>query len=198
VHIDVTDATFQSDVLERSMQAPVVIDFWAPWCGPCLTLGPILDKVIDATGGKAVLAKVNIDQNPALAQAFQIQSIPAVHVAIGGQIIEGFMGTLPEHVVTEFVDKVVALAAEHGVGAPAADADETSELIIESQQPVVDEAPAPAAPPDDDYDRELEGLLPSVCTDEDAKARFLEILETMGADDPRTAGWRRRLTAQLF
>jgi putative thioredoxin len=183
VHIDVTDATFQSDVLERSMQAPVVIDFWAPWCGPCLTLGPILDKVIDATGGKAVLAKVNIDQNPALAQAFQIQSIPAVHVAIGGQIIEGFMGTLPEHVVTEFVDKVVALAAEHGVGGAAADGDETS---------------APAAPPDDDYDRELEGLLASVRTDEDAKARFLEILEAMGADDPRTAGWRRRLTAQLF
>ena len=196
MHIDVTDATFQSDVLERSKQAPVVIDFWAPWCGPCLTLGPILDKVIDATGGKAVLAKVNIDQNRALAEAFQIQSIPAVHVAIGGQIIEGFMGTLPEHVVTEFVDKVVALAAEHGVGGAAAGEDGTSELVVESQQPA--EAPAPAAPPDDDYDRELEGLLPSVRTDEAAKARFLEILEAMGAGDPRTAGWRRRLTAQLF
>jgi len=197
VHIDVTDATFQSDVLERSKQAPVVIDFWAPWCGPCLTLGPILDKVIDATGGRAVLAKVNIDQNPALAQAFQIQSIPAVHVAIGGQIIEGFMGTLPEHVVTEFVDKVVALAAEHGVGGAAADEDETSGLIVEAEQPKAAEEPTPAAP-DDDYDRELEGLLTSVRTDEDAKARFLEILEAMGADDPRTAGWRRRLTAQLF
>jgi len=193
----VTDATFQSDVLERSMQTPVVIDFWAPWCGPCLTLGPILDKVIDATEGKAVLVKVNIDQNPALAQAFQIQSIPAVHVAIGGQIIEGFMGTLPEHVVTEFVDKVVALAAENGVVGAVADDDENSALIVEAE-PVADEAPAPAAPPDDDYDRELEGLLSLVRTDEEAKARFLEILEAMGADDPRTAGWRRRLTAQLF
>jgi putative thioredoxin len=197
VHIDVTDATFQSDVLERSMQTPVVIDFWAPWCGPCLTLGPILDKVIDATEGKAVLVKVNIDQNPALAQAFQIQSIPAVHVAIGGQIIEGFMGTLPEHVVTEFVDKVVALAAENGVVGAVADEDENSALIVEAE-PVADEAPAPAAPPDDDYDRELEGLLSLVRTDEEAKARFLEILEAMGSDDPRTAGWRRRLTAQLF
>lgn len=197
MHIDVTDATFQSDVLERSMQTPVVIDFWAPWCGPCLTLGPILDKVIDATEGKAVLVKVNIDQNPALAQAFQIQSIPAVHVAIGGQIIEGFMGTLPEHVVTEFVDKVVALAAENGVVGAVADEDENSALIVEAE-PVADEAPAPAAPPDDDYDRELEGLLSLVRTDEEAKARFLEILEAMGSDDPRTAGWRRRLTAQLF
>jgi putative thioredoxin len=198
VHIDVTDATFQSDVLERSQQAPVVIDFWAPWCGPCLTLGPILDKVIDATGGRAVLAKVNIDQNPALAKAFDIQSIPVVHVAIGGQIIEGFMGALPEHVVTEFVDKVIALAAEHGVGGVMADEDETSGLIVEAEQPKAAEAPAPAAPPTDDYDRELEGLLPSVRADEVAKARFLEILEAMGTDDPRTAGWRRRLTAQLF
>ena len=197
MHIDVTDATFQSDVLERSKQAPVVIDFWAPWCGPCLTLGPILDKVIDATGGRAVLAKVNIDQNPALAQAFQIQSIPAVHVAIGGQIIEGFTGTMPEHMVTKFVDNVVAVAAELGVGGAAADEDVTSDLIVEAEQPKAAEAPVPAAP-DDDYDRELEDLLPSVRTDEDAKARFLEILEAMGADDPRTAGWRRRLTAQLF
>jgi len=198
VHIDVTDATFTSDVLERSLQAPVVIDFWAPWCGPCLTLGPILDKVIDATGGKAVLAKVNIDQNPALAQAFQVQSIPTVHVAIGGQIIEGFMGTLPEHVVKEFVDKVVALAAERGVGGGPAEESVSpgSGLIVEAELPNV--ADTPVAPPTDDYDRELESLLPMVRTDEVAKARFLEILEAMGSGDPRTSAWRRRLTALLF
>ena len=101
--LDVTDATFQTEVVERSMTTPVIVDLWAPWCGPCKTLGPILEKVTDATGGKVVLAKVNVDENPAIAQAFKAQSIPAVYAMSGGQVVDGFVGAYPEHVVEQFV-----------------------------------------------------------------------------------------------
>ena len=76
--IDVTDATFETEVLARSMSVPVVVDVWAPWCEPCKTLGPIIERVVAATNGKVVLAKVNVDENPGIAQAFRVQSIPAV------------------------------------------------------------------------------------------------------------------------
>ncbi|MEZ5249468.1 MAG: thioredoxin domain-containing protein [Ilumatobacteraceae bacterium] len=77
--IDVTDVTFQSEVIDRSMTTPVVVDLWAEWCGPCRTIGPILERVTDATDGQVVLAKVNVDENPGVSQAFQVQSIPAVY-----------------------------------------------------------------------------------------------------------------------
>lgn len=105
--IDVTDASFQKDVLDRSKTTPVVVDLWAPWCGPCKTLSPILEKVIKSTGGNVVLAKVDIDKNPAVAQAFQVQSIPAVFAMRNGQVVDGFTGGLPEHDVREFVAKLV-------------------------------------------------------------------------------------------
>ena len=97
--IDVTDATFQAEVIHKSAEVPVVIDLWAPWCGPCTTLGPILEKVIDATGGQVVLAKVNIDENPGISKAFQVQSIPAVFAMQNGQIVDGFVGAVPEREV---------------------------------------------------------------------------------------------------
>ena len=103
--IDVTDATFQTDVIDRSMQTAVVVDLWAPWCGPCKTIGPILERVTDATDGKVVLAKVNVDENPAISQAFQVQSIPAVYAMRDGQVIDGFVGAHPEHVIEQFVTR---------------------------------------------------------------------------------------------
>ncbi|MFM8416302.1 MAG: thioredoxin, partial [Actinomycetota bacterium] len=105
--IDVTDATFQKEVIERSMTTPVVVDLWATWCGPCKTLGPILEKVIAATNGKVVLAKIDVDKNPGVARAFQVQSIPAVYALKDGQPVDGFMGALPEHQVKEFVNKLI-------------------------------------------------------------------------------------------
>lgn len=104
--VDVTDATFQKEVIDRSSTVPVVVDLWATWCGPCKTLGPILEKVVKATGGKVVLAKVDIDKNPGVARAFQVQSIPAVYAMKDGQPVDGFMGALPEHAVREFVAKL--------------------------------------------------------------------------------------------
>ena len=106
-YVDATDATFQQDVIERSMTVPVVVDLWAPWCGPCRTLGPIIEKVIDDTGGKVVLVKVNTDENPAISQAFQVQSIPAVYAIKDGAVVDGFMGAYPEHVVKDFIDSLL-------------------------------------------------------------------------------------------
>ena len=101
--IDVTDATFERDVIERSLTTPVIVDLWAPWCGPCRTLGPILEKVTDATNGQVVMVKVNVDENPAISQAFRVQSIPAVYAVAGGQVVDGFVGAQPEHLVEQFV-----------------------------------------------------------------------------------------------
>ena len=109
---DVTDATFERDVIERSKQVPVVVDLWAPWCGPCKTLGPIIEKVIADTGGQVELAKVNVDENPQVSQAFQVQSIPAVYALKDGKVVDGFVGAQPEAVVRKFVDTLLPTEEE--------------------------------------------------------------------------------------
>jgi putative thioredoxin len=124
--IDVTEATFQAEVLDKSMEVPVVVDLWAEWCGPCKTLGPILDKVIDATGGQVVLAKVDVDANPALSDAFKVQSIPAVYAMKDGKVVDGFMGAYPESAVQEFVDKLLPTQDEVAVADLLVAGDEVS------------------------------------------------------------------------
>ena len=103
---DVTDATFGVAVMERSMTVPVVVDLWASWCQPCKTLGPILEKVIAETSGAVELAKVDVDANPNIAQAFGAQSIPAVFAISQGKIVDTFVGALPEPAVRDFIEKL--------------------------------------------------------------------------------------------
>jgi putative thioredoxin len=232
--IDVTDETFQTDVLDKSSEVPVVIDLWAPWCGPCKTLGPILEKVIGETNGKVVLAKVNVDENPGLHQAFKVQSIPAVYAMKDGAVVDGFMGSYPERAVKEFVDSLIPTEEQNAIAELLAAGDEDSlrnalamepanedvivalgELLVDQAKP--DEALALLAripesdrtrlvaararlgsEPDDDYDEQLAALLDQVKSDDDARQKFVDILELMGPHDPRTSDYRRQLTARLY
>jgi putative thioredoxin len=105
--IDVTEATFQSEVLERSMHTPVIIDFWAEWCGPCKQLSPILEKLAIEAQGAWVLARVDVDANQRLAQMFRVQGIPMVYAVVGGQPVDAFTGVVPEAQLRPWIDAVL-------------------------------------------------------------------------------------------
>ena len=232
--IDVTDATFQAEVIERSKTTPVIVDLWAPWCGPCKTIGPILEKLTDATGGRVILAKVNVDENPAISAAFKVQSIPAVYALKDGAMFDGFVGAQSEHVIAEFVQSLMPEGGVPTVESLLAVGDEASlreafvlkpgdesiaillaelllaqgdvtgalgvlTLVPETDKVRVVIAAARAAfAPTDDYDVQLTALLPQVKVDDDARKKYLDIMEAMGPLDPRSAVHRKRLTAQLF
>jgi putative thioredoxin len=118
--MDVTTATFEREVVEASKSMPVVVDFWAPWCGPCKALGPTLDKVTESFGGRVKLVKVNSDENPELSQAFNIRSIPNVIAFKDGRAVAQFMGAVPETQVREFFAQLVPSANEEALKAAEA------------------------------------------------------------------------------
>jgi len=235
--VDVTDATFEELVVKRSHEVPVVVDLWAPWCGPCRTLGPIIEKVVAETGGAVELAKVNVDENPAVSSAFRVQSIPAVFAVVEGRAVDSFIGALPEHQVRAWVerlapaesevDKLVAAGDEASLrralelepghegavlalaellvsgGGDSGAADEALALL--ERIPETDEvrrvralARVGADTADTTVTDELDGLLDRVKGDDEARQRFLDLLEVLGPDDPRTAQYRKALTARLF
>jgi putative thioredoxin len=232
---DVTDATFEQAVVARSAEVPVVVDLWAPWCGPCKTLGPIIERVVDQTDGAVELAKVNVDENPQVAASFQVQSIPAVYALRDGKVVDGFVGALPEAQVAEFVarlapqpteaDRLAAAGDEASLrqalelqpdhpGAVAglaalliAQGEPDAALDLLARVPETPEVRALAAEArlagqqvavGDDVTTLLDGLLDRVRDDDQARQEFVDVLETLGPDDPRTAGYRKALAARLF
>jgi putative thioredoxin len=235
IHIDVTDATFEDEVLERSRTVPVVVDLWAPWCGPCRQLGPIIEDVVAATGGGVVLAKVNVDDNPGVSQAFRVQSIPAVYALRDRKVVGGFVGAKGRKDVEAFVADLLPTAEENEVAQLVQAGDEGSlrkalelepdngeavvalaELLAErgegdaalellaripestESRRVAALARTGADAEREDIESQLDGLLDRVKDDDEARQQFVDLLELLGPDDPRTSTYRRQLTARLF
>ena len=134
--IDVTEATFEAEVVVRSAQVPVVIDFWAEWCGPCKQLSPVLEKLVEQDAGRWILAKIDVDAEQRIAQAFQIQSIPSVLAVIAGQPVPLFQGSMPEGQVRQVLDEVLRVAAANGVTGSVAVGDSAGEA--DSSPPLLD------------------------------------------------------------
>ena len=142
---DGSEATFMKDVIEASREVPVIVDFWAPWCGPCKTLGPALEAAVTAAGGKVRMVKINVDENQMIAGQLRIQSIPTVYAFWQGQPADGFQGALPGSEIKAFIDRVTALGGDGGLSeaieaaegmlaeGAAVDAAETFAAILEEE-----------------------------------------------------------------
>jgi putative thioredoxin len=188
-HVDVTDATFETDVVERSRELPVVVDFWAEWCGPCRALTPVLEQEVDSRNGAVVLAKVDVDANPSLSAAYRVQGIPAVKAFKDGRVVSEFVGARSPVAVAGFFDELLAPPPVEGLVEELRASGDLPEVLFALEA--------------GDRARALDAVLAEIAeATPERRERLREVavavFQDLGQDDPTTVAYRRRLAAALY